>query len=349
MNTSENTQENIKYNRSRLELEEKACKWWPKKIAEIEAESSIIPILINTQDQFISILTLSNAIQVDSVFDILQASNFSANLFLKHLIVLVDFGSEPLQRLNRDFNTYFKDGSIKYLINGEEKEYNFSSLPATGSLTNKKMKIDIKSLLKDECLNDFYKDLIFLLLFGGNAVDENIANILSKCTVGNMLGDAEELKGFIKQRYIFVSRITGGAKANDLGNAAQTYVVDYLKEKLGNGYEIKSNGSIPGVSHNGRTGTTFDVTIERNGSYVAVEVSFQVTTNSTIERKAGQAKARFDAVNETNNYIAYIIDGAGNFQRESALSTICSYSHCTVAFTKSEFDVLAKFIQEKLG
>ena len=91
------------------------------------------------------------------------------------------------------------------------------------------------------------------------------------------------------------------------------------------------------------------MTVERNNKYVGIEISFQVTTNSTIERKAGQAWARYNAVEESGNYIAYIIDGAGNFQRESALTSICQHSHCTVAYTDEEFDVLLEFIREKIG
>ena len=107
---------------------------------------------------------------------------------------------------------------------------------------------------------------------------------------------------------------------------------------------------IPGAfSNETATETTFDLSVKHNDKYVGIEISFQVTTNSTIERKAGQAQARYKAVEESGNYIAYIIDGAGNFQRESALTSICQYSHCTVAYTDAEFDVLIEFIREKIG
>lgn len=337
------------YNRTKEELEKNACKWWPNSLVELEAASSIIPILIKTQDQFISILTLSNSKEPTSVFDVLVASKFSANMFLKHLMVLTDFGSEPLQRVNRDFSDYFPDKKLTYAIDGSEQVYQFSALPVSGALNNKKMNTDINGIINTQELTPLYKDLITLLLFGSNALDEKIANIFSKCLVGNMMGQANELKEFIKQRYIFVSRITGGAQANGLGNSAQIYAEKYFKENLGEEYTIKSNGHIPGVTQNNRTETTFDLSIEHNNKYVGVEISFQVTTNSTIERKAGQAQSRQEAIEKTGNYIAYIIDGAGNFQRESALTTICQYSHCTVAYTDSEFDVLINFIKEKLG
>ncbi|MFC1936768.1 restriction endonuclease, partial [Chloroflexota bacterium] len=79
---------------------------------------------------------------------------------------------------------------------------------------------------------------------------------------------------------------------------------------------------------------------------IAVEVSFQVTTNSTIERKAGQAKNRYDQIEDKGYKIAYVIDGAGNFERETALGTICDHSHCTVAFSRNELEILCRFIRE---
>ncbi|MEC4984599.1 MAG: restriction endonuclease, partial [Oscillatoria sp. PMC 1076.18] len=85
--------------------------------------------------------------------------------------------------------------------------------------------------------------------------------------------------------------------------------------------------------------------VSRQNKYVAIEISFQVTTNSVIERKAGQAKSRFEQINSAGYKIAYILDGAGNFQRENALSTLCFYSHCCVAFSQGELNVLCDFIK----
>ncbi len=38
----------------------------------------------------------------------------------------------------------------------------------------------------------------------------------------------------------------------------------------------------------------FDVVVEKGNKKIGIEVSFQVTTNSTIERKAGQAADRMN-------------------------------------------------------
>jgi len=41
-------------------------------------------------------------------------------------------------------------------------------------------------------------------------------------------------------------------------------------------------------------------------------------------------------------------DDAGNFQRQSAISTICNYSDCTVAYSEEEFKILSNWAKEVL-
>ena len=92
----------------------------------------------------------------------------------------------------------------------------------------------------------------------------------------------------------------------------------------------------------------FDIVVEKGDEKVGIEVSFQVTTNSTIERKSGQAADRMNLMHSIGYKIAYVLDGAGNFQRSSAISTICENSDCTVAYSKQEFDTLSQWIGESL-
>lgn len=108
-----------KYERTLEELEEKACKWWPKEVRDEAQKISILQTLLDTQEKFISILKLADKKKKKTIFEIMDASNFSYNLFLKHLVVLTDFGSEPLQRVNRDFSLLFPNGKLTYLIDGK--------------------------------------------------------------------------------------------------------------------------------------------------------------------------------------------------------------------------------------
>ena len=303
-----------KYERTIDELETHACKWWPQEVRDEAQKVSILPVLLNSQEKFISILKLANKEEPLSLFS------------------LIDVGNGPF-------------------------EYEFSALPIAGVLNNKRMKTDTSENLSDTRVNvPLCKDLIMLLTFGGAAVEANVHSIFFRCTPYEYLGDDVKVETFVRQNYIRVSKIISGKMASDLGNGAQQYVVKYLTRSLGNNYCVRSNGTIPGVTQNdGDTLTNFDVVVDRvddssrHKKYVAIEVTFQETTNSTIERKGGQARDRFEKIVSSRNYIAYIIDGAGNFARRSAVSVLCENSHCTVAYTPEEFQLLTEFIKERIG
>lgn len=190
-----------------------------------------------------------------------------------------------------------------------------------------------------------------LVLFGG--LSSNLAlpeEVSERCSIGLLLGDRDAIERFIRPRYILVSRIIGGARANALGQAAQQHVLERLKRSLDT-WTFQPNGTIPGISQTGdQRDITFDIVARSPaGKYFAIEVSFQVTTNSTIERKSGQAKSRYEQLHAQGSQIAYVIDGSGNFERQSALETICAYSDCTVAFTEEELDVLVEFLRANGG
>jgi hypothetical protein len=197
-------------------------------------------------------------------------------------------------------------------------------------------------------LDDLKQDLIMILLYGASSELVDSAS-LEKCEIGSLLGTNEELDKYVRQKYITVSRITGGATANKLGQIAQGIVFDFLGKYLKEGYRVKSNGRIVLDGYEKEGGMPFDIVVEKGNKVVGIEVSFQVTTNSTIERKAGQAADRKALMHKQDYKIAYVIDGAGNFERPSAISTICQHSDCTVAYSKQEFEVLANFIKDFLG
>lgn len=337
------------YRRDIGELQSKAAIWWPAFLSSMETSASIIPTLIKTQEEFVSLLKLSGK-DPFAIFDILASAGISGNLLLKHLVVLSDLGGENLQRIGAQFNSLFPldEKANKYyfeFIWKEEKyRYDFQALPIR-SLSNPSLGIDGTGLLKEIPLSPLHKDVAAILLFGSTYINDEIAETtFSKCEIGTLLGLPDEIDKYVDQRYIWVSRITGGAQANTLGQNAQTFVVDTLKDRLGETYKVTRNGKITvGSEH-----MPFDVVIEKDNKYVGVEVSFQVTTNSTIERKANEAENRLNIMHNAGYRIAYIIDGAGNFQRSSAISKICSHSDCTVAYTEAELDVLAQYIKETI-
>ncbi len=335
------------YRRTVSELRTLASMFWPSELSEEAAKVSVIPILLETQDDFIAILSVPVP-HLNNLFQVVKASSFSGNLFLKHLVILADFGGEQLQRINSSFERLFPSGKMEYRWREQIQTYTFQTLPVS-TLTNARLSISSKKLFKEREFDALLQDVAAILIFGSACTTEATADVLRKCEIGDYLGQPEKLERFIKQRYIWVSRITMGSRANNLGELAQQFVLEYLKKNLKvEGIKFDPNGTITGITHTGEQvnrPTTFDIVVSKGNKYVAIEVSFQVTTNSTIERKAGQAQARYNQIDQAGHKIAYVVDGAGNFQRETALSTICSYSHCTVAFSRPELNVLCDFIR----
>jgi hypothetical protein len=336
----------IKYNRDIHELEANAEKWWPKALEAQVAEVSVIPSLVTTQEQFISILKISGKSPLQ-VFDVLGASQMSANLFLKHLVVLADYGGEMIKRLGREFAEVFpfdqksKRHYMQYIMAEKSYRYDFELLPVKG-LGNTKLKIDGASIIQEIVMDGLYRDMAMILMYGSTSDVAHLAG-LEKCEIGGLLGDEVSITKYVRERYINVSRITTGASANSLGQIAQDYVVEILTQHLPKSFSITRNGKIVLTHYDKNGGMPFDVVVTKGKIKVGVEVTFQVTTNSVIERKAGQAESRKDGY-----WIAYVIDGAGNFQRASAVSTICRFSDCTVAYSADEIAVLAEFIKKKL-
>ena len=348
--TERNLDVRLKYKRTPEELRKHASLFWPNEMLEIEAEKSVIPYLLQTQDNFLSMIGVDVG-DISGLFKIIETSTMPVNLFLKHLIVLSDFGGEMLSRIASDFDLLFPEGKLEYVFKGKNRAYHFEELKNGLRIDNKRLGIDGAQLKIARGISGLYRDFIAILLFGSSSTLDITSNVLSRCEIGGLLGQTEDLKKFVKERYIVVSRITGGAQANSLGQLAQDYVKSALSEYFGFDKETKitKNGTIPGItqfdSENRKKNSSFDVLIERNGKYAAVEVSFQVTTNSTIERKQGQAKSRYEQIKDSGHTIAYVIDGAGNFNRKSAIETICNYSDCTVAFSESELNLLCEYLR----
>lgn len=336
-------------NKNINQLEETAIKWWPAEIQELAQQISIIPKLLETHDRFISILKLSNPHEPQSIFALIKASNFPANVFVKHLSLLTDFGGELLKRLSNTYEDIFFRTSkgelyFKYELDGNEKIYFFKNSTFKG-LSNSKLKIDGESFSKDYHLNDLYEDIIMIFTYGAFSGHD----VFFECDIAGRISDADTLDAYLKQRYISVSKITSGAKANSNGQILQKRLRSQLQERLGDDFVVKSNGKVV-LKDQEEEYLNFDLVVNKKGndSSIGFEISFQVTTNSVIERKAVSAQRRLNMMHSEGHYVGYIIDGAGNFERRSAVSILCSYSDCTVNCSQSDLLQLSSWIRNTL-
>ncbi len=347
---------NREYIRTIAELESVGCKWWPTEIQQRAYEISLLKTLLDSQERFISLLVLADPDHPEDLFELIEHSTMTYQMFLKHLSILTDVGSEPIQRIHAEFSKVFPDGVFVYQINGAEKTYNFAALSTCSKPTNEKMQTDSIENLNGPCRNvGLMKDLIMLLLYGEAAVSPKTRSVLRRCNMFQFIGQEDRIKKFVRENYIRVSRIINGKTANDMGNALQSCAADAIRAKLGDEYNVVSPGTIPGVRLDDDKEATFDIVIDKNNDtsrfkpYVGIEVSFQETSNSVVERKGREAQARFRKAHEKRCYVAYIIDGVGNFSRTSAANDMCANSDCNVAYTQSEFEILCEFVREVLG
>lgn len=207
------------------ELEMCALKFWPAEIAAQEKDISIIPRLIETQEKFISLLNISDSSPFIWKETLSHTKSLAGNLFLKHLMVLADIGGETLMRLKKELSTILGE-TFHFNWDGNLYSYTFQTLLNKKTWNNKNLHTDGASLIYETVLTPMMEDVCILLLFGGAAITSNELpnDIINKCILGTLLGKSEELEKFVKQRYIWVSRITGGATANTLGQLAQIYV-----------------------------------------------------------------------------------------------------------------------------
>jgi len=207
-------------------------------------------------------------------------------------------------------------------------------------------------LLSGNSLNEDMVDVAMILFYGASVIDNtNLPQeLLEKCIIGQLLGKPAELDIFVKQRYSFVSRITGGSVANDMGHLCESFVEGNLVKLLPSTF-IVGGHSVKGISHNGKNLTTFDLVVTNSGTQkcCAIEISFQVTTNSVIGRKSGLAKSRKELLTRIGHKVAYIIDGSGNFQRKNAIATILQFSDRPVNFSDAGLAELVTFITKNLS
>ncbi|WP_373755352.1 MULTISPECIES: hypothetical protein [Neisseria] len=335
------------------QLTSNACNYWSSELSTEAAEQSTLMPLLQTQDIFLSILITADANPYIWQEMIKFNEKLSSNLFLKHLMVLSDIGGERLQRFSKDFHILFPTQKLEFSFKGEDYCYEFKSIKnGTVNWSNKKLRVEKSLLLENsKSFTNEMLDVAMLLLWGadcihaGNLPDE----ILEKCVIGSLIGKPDLLKKYVKERYLYVSRQTGGSTANDLGYACERHIKKKLSVLLPDIYEFNGH-TLANVTQNDRNLTKFDliVTNTTTRKSIGIEISFQVTTNSVIERKAQNAKNRQQLAHNNGHKVAYIIDGSGNFQRKSAINTILQNSDCTVNFSDDGLIQLAQFIKDNI-
>ncbi|NEP05748.1 MAG: hypothetical protein F6K34_13505 [Okeania sp. SIO4D6] len=83
--------------------------------------------MLKTQEQFINILSI-DVLELEDLFTIVNSSALSGNLFVKHLVILADFGGEMLKRISKEFKSLFPDKAEEFTIVNKSSNSNTSML-----------------------------------------------------------------------------------------------------------------------------------------------------------------------------------------------------------------------------
>lgn len=334
------------YKRSPEELLERATKRWPQDLRIEVAKTAPTIILHETFNDFVVFLESAPSNPTDFRKHIASWTH-GFNLLLKHIMILSNFTGEQIKRLNTQ-KTDLIDPADPYLnVSLESGNYKVdlkAFIDESGTVDNKKLKIDGAQLTDKFAQTNLVTDLIVLLSFGAFSNNVEIANILNRCDLGRLYGNPELINEFLLSRYLDVNNSVQGSESNSLGQILQKKVVQEIAKRYTDFDTMVPNGKVTIDGHN----ITSDVLILKGEKGVGIEVAFQETTNSVIERKGTDAPARKTLLNKANIASAYVLDGIGNFERHSAITKICSNSDCTVAYSEQEFDLLVKFIREWL-
>jgi hypothetical protein len=266
-----------------------------------------------------------------------------SNMLLKHLMIFNDFAGEPVQRLHAQLHNLFpnKSEGLTILWNTERYQLDIDGLLKNRkALNNSGLKIDGPSLAHPVEHSSLTTALATVLAYGAFAARVEVSEVLSRCDAATWFGKRAELDSHLEQRYLDVNRSVTGATSNSLGQVLQRRVKSAIESRYKGFDEILTNGT---VEINGDKMTS-DILLWRGKKAVAIEVAFQETTNSVIERKGTDAHKRKELLNSKGIASVYVLDGIGNFQRQSAITKLCENSDCTVAFSDKEFDLLVEFI-----
>src|SRR5690554_85139 len=125
-------------------------------------------------------------------------------------MVLSDVSGEKLKNCTREMRRAFRDSRLVYIWNEQRHSYQFKTLE-TQTWSNQSLSVDGRGLATAIELNDTIEDVVMLILYGATDVHGALPGwIEERCQIGNLFGMKDDLARFIRERYIWVSRITGG-------------------------------------------------------------------------------------------------------------------------------------------
>jgi len=323
-------------------IKENGFWFWSETVAPYKDTDPEIKLLRETREQFQDILAKAN--RENLIANMLNPSApLTPAVALKHAMIASDVGAELLDRA-KDFIIFYKITRLTVARPGEPLiRY------ALKALGNFKGRLSNKEIAKANL--DLLSDLGMLVFFGSQLNEFKNFPSFKRCLLGKLCGNSDALTKYFAGLYVEVSRQIMGKQTAKSGEAPQDLVRRHLERRFSRSKKVRLRPDRRIPNFPGGKERQFDLVVEITTPkgetvYTAVEVAFQETTNSVIERKAREAVTVFRHLKAEGNFLCYVVDGAGYFARLKALADITENSHRRFTFKKSELDALCDFLQE---
>ncbi|MGE6369902.1 hypothetical protein ACQKDB_12310 [Planococcus kocurii] len=343
-----------KMNKKIQELMDDANWFWSDSIIGNQQENVLIQHLVDTTIVVQDCVKKSTAENiVDNLMELenLTGDKISRFLVLKNLMILLDVSAEILDR-----SVMFLNEKKISKLTVADKEFEFRKF-GKGFKTQLSNNNIYKLCEKDD---DFFHDVLQLILYASGSEELKNYNTFDSFKLGLLTGNEDVLETFILRRSIENSSQIKQLRAVAYGNGLQREVKNKLMEELSTldvviapdnrylgvqQFDIVLYKQPEGVSAELPTPQSMfqkkklnkieaaELTDKRAAmmmewKWAIIEVSFQETTNSTMERKSKQAaNGLYNSINDANHQLIYLIDGAGYFRRTKVIETLVNNSH----------------------
>lgn len=328
-------------------IERTALGTWPDAIRKQASRDQIFEHHSQFVDQLLSLDLRPNQLRKS-----LHNVDMPFPMFLKHLMILADFGGEPLRLIHQRRMHIFQNAKsrVAYLIikrRGRKFRLQIREFHRKPRFDLKALGVTPEELLSRSPATELQVDTALILLTGHESTNSVLSGQLANSRVGDAVrkhrGNTSAFNSFLCTRYLEVSSQVRGAKSNRLGQIMQRNIQSVLQKELGSNYIFgKKIGK-----------KSYDIVIQKapgssgpgSKKSVAIEVLFQETTNSTIERKGNLARAGRRSKGVAR---CFVIDGYGAFKRESAVKKMIAQSDFSSNANPQQLKLLARFVKQFL-
>lgn len=313
--------------------------FWSAELAR-EESNHLLSELKRTRPTFIAMLETSNIHNIVSII-MDPPDPLTRSLAVKHAMIATDAGAELLDRA-KDYFAFHEISSLHIEFGEKMMGYSLRALGTTfkSKLSNKKIAAAKAGLLQDVCT---------LLVHGSRIKELKRFPSFRTFNIGEICGKPDLISEHFAELYLLVSRQIKGVTTASSGNRPQQLVKEKFSAYFSGDVDVSPvpGNRVPGVGD--EQGQQFDLVyrVKRTAGqdvFIAIEIAFQETTNSVIERKSKQARELFKIFKDRGYYLCFVVDGAGYFARPKALRDIIANSDICVTFSQSELEKLCEFV-----